>query len=80
MTEITTTMSFRAAWRFGVPHLAGHGVRLVRRAGVVGMDVFLVEGGARIGSVYFARSLRERGGVLREAELSYPQRVSWGVL
>jgi hypothetical protein len=73
MQTLTTTMSFRAAWRFGCAHLAGQGVRLMRRAGT-GFDVFIIATGERIGSVYYPYSMRERGGVQRDAETRLPRR------
>ena len=73
MQTLTTTMSFRAAWRFGCPHLAGQGVLLKRHADRYPWDVIVMSTGERIGSAYFPCSMRERGGVQRDAETRLPR-------
>jgi hypothetical protein len=77
MQTINMTMSFRAAWRFGVPHLAGQGVTLYQ--GDIGQYVDrhydVMHRGEIIARVYYPRSVRERGGVQRAAETRLPGRA-----
>lgn len=79
MRTITTTISFRAAWRLGVPHLAGQGVRAVPNAGPNGAhdgsyNVYCRDEllRARMRDI---NGLKEPGGVPRRAEAEYPQSV-----
>lgn len=74
MQQINMTMSFRAAWRFGVPHLAGQGVTLSfvgEREGWIVRHRVLGE----VARVYQPQSVRESGGVPRRAESRYPRRA-----
>ena len=68
--RIWTTLSFRSACRYGVAHLAGQPVEL-HPAGA-GYVIYCREG--RLGLCYSPKSLRQRGGVIRDAELHYPTR------
>lgn len=68
---INTTLSFRAAYRFGVPHLAGQAITLVRRAD----GLFIVEHrGRRLALVYAPQVVRELGGIPRKADDHLPAR------
>lgn len=72
MQPILTTMSFRAAWRFGFPHLAGQTVTLTLEAsGYYRVD----HASGTVARVAYPQSVRERGGVPRAAEAGYPTKV-----
>jgi hypothetical protein len=67
-----TTLSFRASCRYGVVHLAGQPVALVR----VGPKYKIwSRNGEYLGICYQPSSLRERGGIMRRAEQEYQTRA-----
>lgn len=73
MQPIITTMSFRAAWYFGCPHLAGHTVTLtMEESGYYRVD-HATDG--TLARVAYPQSVRTPGGVPRAAEARYPHKV-----
>lgn len=68
MRTIHTTMSFRAAWRFGCPHLAGQPVTLTWEGNCYRVD----HASGIVARVFYPQSVREPGGVQREAETRLP--------
>lgn len=71
MQTIRTTMSFRAAWRFGCPHLAGQPVTLTPEDGHYRID----HASGPVARVFYPQSVREPGGVQRDAETRQPRKV-----
>lgn len=72
MKPYTTTLSFRAAWRWGCPHLAGQPV-LVTRSQLDPQAVDVSWRGVNIRRrLYVPQDIREPGGVQRRAERCYP--------
>lgn len=72
MQPIITTMSFRAAWYFGCPHLAGHTVTLTREERG---DYRVDHTSGTLARVAYPQSVREPGGVPRAAEARHPHKV-----
>lgn len=78
MQVIHTTMSFRAAWRFGCPHLAGQPVTLTPEpipGTPMGYCYRVDHVRGPVARVFYPQSVREPGGVQRKAETRLPRKA-----